>query len=420
MPFVGYGVYRLLSRGTALTARRRAVAAGVGAYVGLNVAALVAAIEFGLQPDAVPHGRRHAAVRAVPPLPDDPGDGARPPRRWPASSRSRSRPASSPTCSGPTCRCCGSTTPTCATPSRARRAAAARLALGPRRRWRDGAALAARAARARRRLRRGRAGRSRPAASTTSTPCRRASPTTTASGATPLLGGYGFADGSHRTSATCCRPSSAHGGRRRDRRLIVVAARRPAARPTAPPQRRGGVTADRRRRTGCCSRSSACARAAASAGAARASFVAKTIAGGARRCCSQVLFARGRRPRPGLLQRIDPRVKVRGAARPAARGGARPARPGAGRRCTRHARRWPRPRGCRCGFFVKRVWLFIPIFTGIVVLPATLNFVTPGDDRRAARHWFGRSAAHAPGADGGGADRHPRRRRRSRWSCCSR
>jgi cobalt/nickel transport system permease protein len=30
------------------------------------------------------------------------------------------------------------------------------------------------------------------------------------------------------------------------------------------------------------------------------------------------------------------------------------------------------------GFFVKRVWLFVPIFTGVVVLPATLNIVTHG------------------------------------------
>lgn len=28
---------------------------------------------------------------------------------------------------------------------------------------------------------------------------------------------------------------------------------------------------------------------------------------------------------------------------------------------------------------MKRVWLFVPIFTGIVVLPATLSIVTPGD-----------------------------------------
>lgn len=30
------------------------------------------------------------------------------------------------------------------------------------------------------------------------------------------------------------------------------------------------------------------------------------------------------------------------------------------------------------GSFVKRVWLFVPIFTGIVVVPATFSFVTPG------------------------------------------
>jgi cobalt/nickel transport system permease protein len=35
--------------------------------------------------------------------------------------------------------------------------------------------------------------------------------------------------------------------------------------------------------------------------------------------------------------------------------------------------------GLRLGFFVKRVWLFIPIFTGIVVLPATFSFITPGE-----------------------------------------
>jgi cobalt ECF transporter T component CbiQ len=31
------------------------------------------------------------------------------------------------------------------------------------------------------------------------------------------------------------------------------------------------------------------------------------------------------------------------------------------------------------GFFVKRVWFFIPIFTGIIVLPATFSFITPGN-----------------------------------------
>jgi cobalt/nickel transport system permease protein len=50
MPMAGYAVYRLVSGRVALTSRRRALAAGVGAYVGLNLAALCAAIEFGMQP----------------------------------------------------------------------------------------------------------------------------------------------------------------------------------------------------------------------------------------------------------------------------------------------------------------------------------------------------------------------------------
>ena len=58
-------------------------------------------------------------------------------------------------------------------------------------------------------------------------------------------------------------------------------------------------------------------------------------------------------------------------------------------------------------FFVKRVWLFVPIFTGIVVLPATLNVDHAGHDRRAARHWFGHPVGlTAQGLDAAGADRH--------------
>ena len=51
LPFVGYAVYLLLARRTTLTAPRRAAAAGVGAYVGINAAALCAAVEFGIQPE---------------------------------------------------------------------------------------------------------------------------------------------------------------------------------------------------------------------------------------------------------------------------------------------------------------------------------------------------------------------------------
>ncbi|HEY7280792.1 MAG TPA: cobalt transporter CbiM [Actinomycetota bacterium] len=50
LPMVGYAVYRFMSRNSSLTSARRALAAGVGGYVGLNVAALCAATEFGLQP----------------------------------------------------------------------------------------------------------------------------------------------------------------------------------------------------------------------------------------------------------------------------------------------------------------------------------------------------------------------------------
>ena len=51
LPFVGYGVYRLMAGNAALTSRRRVVAAAVAGYVGINAAALAAAVEFGIQPD---------------------------------------------------------------------------------------------------------------------------------------------------------------------------------------------------------------------------------------------------------------------------------------------------------------------------------------------------------------------------------
>jgi cobalt/nickel transport system permease protein len=51
MPFVGYWVYRAIAANTSLTARRRALAGGIAGYVAINVAALCAAIEFGVQPD---------------------------------------------------------------------------------------------------------------------------------------------------------------------------------------------------------------------------------------------------------------------------------------------------------------------------------------------------------------------------------
>src|SRR6185312_4800052 len=47
---VAYAVYRLVGAGASLTARRRVIAAGLAGYVAINAAALLAAIEFGIQP----------------------------------------------------------------------------------------------------------------------------------------------------------------------------------------------------------------------------------------------------------------------------------------------------------------------------------------------------------------------------------
>lgn len=50
MPYVGYSVYRLLAGGSELHSSRRLYAAGLGAYCGLLAAALLNAVELGVQP----------------------------------------------------------------------------------------------------------------------------------------------------------------------------------------------------------------------------------------------------------------------------------------------------------------------------------------------------------------------------------
>ena len=50
LPFVGYGVYRLLGGAAPRESKRRVVAAGIAGYVGIVVASLFAGVEFGLQP----------------------------------------------------------------------------------------------------------------------------------------------------------------------------------------------------------------------------------------------------------------------------------------------------------------------------------------------------------------------------------
>jgi cobalt/nickel transport system permease protein len=51
MPFVAYGVYKLISGRATLTSPRRVVGAFVAGYIGINAAALATAIELGIQPD---------------------------------------------------------------------------------------------------------------------------------------------------------------------------------------------------------------------------------------------------------------------------------------------------------------------------------------------------------------------------------
>ncbi len=50
LPFLGYYTYRFISIGSSKNSFRRALAAGAGAYFGLNAAALFTGIMFGIQP----------------------------------------------------------------------------------------------------------------------------------------------------------------------------------------------------------------------------------------------------------------------------------------------------------------------------------------------------------------------------------
>ncbi len=50
LPFVGYGVYKLLSKNAPVGSSKQWIAAAIGGYVGINAAAFCAAVEFGIQP----------------------------------------------------------------------------------------------------------------------------------------------------------------------------------------------------------------------------------------------------------------------------------------------------------------------------------------------------------------------------------
>lgn len=119
----------------------------------------------------------------------------------------------------------------------------------------------------------------------------------------------------------------------------------------------------------------------------KGSFVEKTLSGGAG-LLRQVMFSEDVAGRPGLLQRLDPRLKAVSLLVLLVAVG-----------LVHHVSvlvaayaftlALAVTSGLPLGFFVKRVWLFVPVFTGIVVLPATLSIVTPGEVVLTLWHWHG-------------------------------
>ena len=119
----------------------------------------------------------------------------------------------------------------------------------------------------------------------------------------------------------------------------------------------------------------------------RASYLTKTIQGGSK-LLQQVMFGEDVATARGLLQRIDPRVKLLSLIGLLVVAGLSHSMIALGVMYAvtvvlASASALP------VSFFIKRVWLFVPIFTGIVVLPATLSVVTPGDIVLTLWHWNG-------------------------------
>jgi cobalt ECF transporter T component CbiQ len=119
----------------------------------------------------------------------------------------------------------------------------------------------------------------------------------------------------------------------------------------------------------------------------RGSFVERTLAGSAD-LLRQVMFSEDVAAGRGVLQRLDPRVKTIGLVLLLIAVG-----------LVRHlgvlvaayafALALAVSSGLPLGFFIRLVWLFVPIFTGIVVVPATLSIVTPGHIVLTLWHWHG-------------------------------
>jgi cobalt ECF transporter T component CbiQ len=120
----------------------------------------------------------------------------------------------------------------------------------------------------------------------------------------------------------------------------------------------------------------------------KGSFVEKTLTGGAD-VLRQVMFSDETSSKAGLLQRVDSRVKLVSLFGLLVAGSFLHSIPAlfvlyAATLVLAACSALP------VGFFVKRVWLFVPIFTGIVLIPATLSVVTGGDVIVTLWHWHGR------------------------------
>ncbi|MBT8224996.1 MAG: cobalt ECF transporter T component CbiQ [Dactylosporangium sp.] len=128
----------------------------------------------------------------------------------------------------------------------------------------------------------------------------------------------------------------------------------------------------------------------------RRGFLAKTLTG-ISRVFRQTIFAEEIAARRGPAQRLDPRVKlvtilglliVVGLVRSLPVLAA----------CYLATVGLAVVSGLPLGQFLTRVWLFVPAFTGLVVLPATLSVVTPGEVVVPLWHWNG--APHGLTAQG--------------------
>jgi cobalt ECF transporter T component CbiQ len=123
----------------------------------------------------------------------------------------------------------------------------------------------------------------------------------------------------------------------------------------------------------------------------KGSFVEKTITG-ASNVMRQAMFSEDVAAQRGFLQRLDPRAKalaLLGLLVVAALIRHIPILLGMYALTLVLAASSKLP----IGFFIKRVWLFIPIFTGVIVIPATFSFITHGHVVLTLWHW----RAHAVG-----------------------